>query len=112
MAPPVRYRLEREIVIMARHENDPKSRQIHRLMDEVYREMFLLEVNRPGAEMGLALALLRAVIQSDSLVEEEEFRGWVKTICPVALQTIEESLKRGCAGCSTSRTVRNAKRVR
>ena len=31
-----------------------------RIKDEVYRQMFLLEERRPGAEMGLALALLRA----------------------------------------------------
>jgi hypothetical protein len=29
-------------------------------MDEVYREMYQLEARHPGAEMGLALALLRA----------------------------------------------------
>ena len=37
-----------------------------RIKDEVYRQMFLLEESRPGAEMGLALALLRAWLAADS----------------------------------------------
>jgi hypothetical protein len=42
-----------------------RSRKSHRnqgeqLKDEVYRQMFRLEESRAGAEMALALALLRA----------------------------------------------------
>jgi hypothetical protein len=68
---------------------------MNRLKDEVYREMLLLEVNRPGAEMGLALALLRAVVQSGTFSDQEDFGGWVRTVCPVGLHMIEVSLGEG-----------------
>ena len=38
----------------------PRSFRGNRLKDEVYRQMFRLEESRPGAELGLSLALLRA----------------------------------------------------
>jgi hypothetical protein len=66
------------------------------MKDEVYREMLRLEVNRPGAEMGLALALLRAIVQSESLTEQPEYRDWLKTICPVGLRLIEAALGERC----------------
>jgi len=65
---------------------------MNHLKDEVYREMLLLEVNRPGSEMGLALALLRAIVQSDSFSGHEDFGGWLKTVCPLGLHMIEISL--------------------
>ncbi len=74
----------------------PHVRTANRLKDEVYREMLRLEMNRPGAEMGLALALLRAIVQSESLSEQLEFRDWLKTICPVGLRMIEVSLGERC----------------
>jgi hypothetical protein len=58
--------------------------------------MLLLGVNRPGAEMGLALALLRAMVQSESLIEQAEYRDWLKTICPVGLRMIEAALGERC----------------
>jgi hypothetical protein len=58
--------------------------------------MLLLEGSRPGSEMGLALALLRAIVQSDSLSAQQEFREWLKTICPLGLRMIEVSLAEGC----------------
>ena len=75
--------------------NAAQTRRANRLKDEVYREMLLLESNQLGAEMGLALALLRAVVQSDSLPHQEEFEKWLKTVCPLGLQMIEASLGRG-----------------
>jgi hypothetical protein len=78
-------------------------RKLNHLKDGVYREMLLLEANRPGAEMGLALALLRAIVQSGSLPEQREFREWLKTICPVGLRMIEIALDRG-RGCDLSAT--------
>ena len=72
-----------------------RIRKMNHLKDEVYREMLLLEVNRPGAEMGLALALLRAIVQSDSFSEHEDFGGWLKTVCPLGLRMIEVSLGEG-----------------
>lgn len=74
---------------------------MNHLKDEVYREMLLLEMDRPGAEMGLALALLRAVTQSDSVPEQNEFSIWLKTICPVGLRMIEAALAQGEA-CSSN----------
>ena len=82
--------------------NSPQIRKANRLKDEVYREMLLLESNRPGSEMGLALALLRAIVQSESLVHHEEFREWLKTVCPVGLDMIEASLSRGLKCNSTA----------
>ena len=69
-----------------------QTRRMNRLKDEVYREMLLLEVNRPGAEMGLALALLRAVVQSGSFRDQIEFGDWLRTVCPLGLHMIEASL--------------------
>ena len=68
---------------------------VNRLKDEVYREMLLLEVNRPGAEMGLALALLRAVVRSESLPDREQFGEWLKAVCPMGLRMIEVALEEG-----------------
>jgi hypothetical protein len=68
---------------------------MNHLKDHVYREMLLLEVNRPGAEMGLALALLRAIVQSDSFLEQADFAEWLKTVCPLGLRMIEVSLGEG-----------------
>jgi hypothetical protein len=42
--------------------------------------------------MGLALALLRAIVQSDCFSENDDFGGWFKTVCPVGLRMIEASL--------------------
>jgi len=71
-------------------------KQANRLKDEVYREMLLLEMHRPGSEMGLALALLRAIVQSESLSDHRGFRQWLKSICSVGLNLIEVSLEEGC----------------
>ena len=72
-----------------------QTRQANHLKDEVYRKMFLLESCRPGSEMGLALALLRAVVQSEKFTNHGEFRDWLKTVCPIGLQMIEASLDEG-----------------
>jgi len=68
-----------------------------RIKDEVYRQMFLLEEGRPGAEMGLALALLRAWLAADSKTESGEERDWLKKVSPICLQMIETALKAGVA---------------
>ena len=79
--------------MMKRRTNGEKSKRMNRLMDEVYRQMLLLEGKRPGAEMGLALALLRAWVAADSRMD----RGWnwLRDICPVCLAMIEDSLNQG-----------------
>ena len=56
---------------MAARKTAFRSKALHRnrggdLKDEVYRQMFRLEESRPGAEMGLALALLRAWLAAES----------------------------------------------
>jgi hypothetical protein len=76
-----------------------KSRhgRIEQLKDGVYRQMFRLEENRLGAEMDLALALLRAWLAADSEPESGEEREWLKKVSPICLQMIEESLRAGDA---------------
>lgn len=64
-----------------------------RIKDEVYRQMFLLEESRPGAEMGLALALLRAWLAVDSKPTSDEEREWLKKVSPICLEMIESTLK-------------------
>lgn len=78
-----------------------QTRGLNRLKDDVYREMLLVEANRPGAEMGLALALLHAVVQSARRGDPEEFCQWLKDVCPLGLQMIEASLASRC-DCSAS----------
>lgn len=85
--------IEKDSMTHPTTKRTPQTRKTDRLKDAVYREMFLLESNRPGSEMGLALALLRAVIGSESLLNDEEFLKWIKTVCPIGLQMIEASLK-------------------
>jgi hypothetical protein len=83
-----------EKVFMSRSmvNKSSQSRKANRLKDDVYREMFLLESHRPGSEMGLALALLRAVAQSQSLANHSEFQEWLKSVCTIGLHMIETSL--------------------
>lgn len=61
--------------------------------DEVYRQMFRLEEGRSGAELGLALALLRAWIATDSKPEGARNREWLSKVSPICLQMIETTLK-------------------
>ena len=77
--------------------NQPCRNQGEKLKDEVYRQMFRLEESRPGAEMGLALALLRAWLASDSKPESSEDQNWLKKVSPICLQMIETALEAGVA---------------
>lgn len=63
-----------------------------RLQDEVYREMLRLEGRRPGAEMGLALALLRAWVGMEAVPDGD--REWLVRVSPIGLKMIEDSLER------------------
>jgi hypothetical protein len=63
------------------------------LKDEVYRQMYRLEASRPGAEVALAIALLRAWIASGSEAEMSKSREWLMKICPICVQMIEDTLK-------------------
>jgi hypothetical protein len=77
--------------------NKPSRNQDGRLKDEVYRQMFRLEESRSGAEMGLALALIRAWLATDSKPDSGEERAWLKKVSPICLQMIENALKAGAA---------------
>jgi len=83
--------------------NKPSSNQGEQLKDEVYRQMFRLEENRPGAEMGLALALVRAWLTSDSKPESGEERDWLKKVSSICLQMIETALKAGVTTISCAK---------
>jgi len=79
----------------------------NRLKDEVYRQMFRLEESRPGAEMGLALALLRAWAATDAEPETGDEHDWLQKVSPICLQMIESSSQkldsvRRCAQCVAS----------
>jgi len=68
-----------------------KPRRTHdeRLKDEVYRHMFRLEGNRPGADLDLAVALVRGWLDADSERGRPAMREWLKKICPICLSMIE-----------------------
>ncbi len=74
---------------------NPRQFRGERIKDEVYRQMFLLEECRPGAEMGLALALLRAWMSADSKPASDEQRDWLKKVSPICLEMIEAGLQAG-----------------
>jgi len=77
--------------------NKSSRNQGYHLKDEVYRQMFRLEESRPGAEMGLALALLRAWLAADSKSESGEEQDWLKKVSPICLEMIETALNAGVA---------------
>lgn len=59
------------------------------MRDEVYRQMFRLEEGRPGAEVQLAVAMLRAWSALEKLPSEDEKRQWLRRICPICIRMIE-----------------------
>jgi hypothetical protein len=63
--------------------------------------MYLLESRRPGSEMSLALALLHAWNDLESLPQQDGVRDWLRQISPLSLKMIEDSLEQGCA-CGTA----------
>jgi hypothetical protein len=83
---------------MRRRNSSNTLKRSNRLIDEVYREMYLLESRRPGSEMGLALALLHAWNETASLTQDDEIRVWLRQVCPLCVKMIEDSLQKGCAG--------------
>jgi hypothetical protein len=63
-----------------------------RIQDEVYRQMYRLEAQRPGAERDLAIALLRAWMAcSDPQHAKQE--PWLTKISPICLQMIESAMR-------------------
>lgn len=68
--------------------SSPRPFRGERIKDEVYRQMFRLDERRPGADMGLALALLRAWLAAESKSASDEERDWLKKISPICLEMI------------------------
>jgi hypothetical protein len=66
-----------------------RTGNLDRFQDEVYRQMFRLEAHRPGSEMELAIALLRAWTASESAPARDARRQWLRRICPLCLGMIE-----------------------
>jgi hypothetical protein len=83
---------------MTQRKNNEGARRRNRLKDEVYRQMLFLEMNRPGAEMGLALALLRAWIAAGIESQTQSEWNWLRDACPAGLRMIEDSLSQGSTG--------------
>ena len=61
--------------------------------------MLRLEAEQPGAEMGLALALLRAFVHAQTHAGDQEFQQWLGTVCTLSMKMIENSLHKG-ANCA------------
>ena len=61
------------------------------LQSEVYRQMFRLEDHRPGADVSLALALLRAWQACGSGPAAHAQRQWLRKICPICVAMIESA---------------------
>lgn len=72
--------------------NTPYRKQAVHLKDEVYRQMMRLEEGFPGAEMGLAIALVQAWQATGSQAESSADRDWLKKVSPICLQMIETAL--------------------
>jgi hypothetical protein len=51
--------------------------------------MYRLEESRPGADLNLAIALLRAWVASEPEPKTPKSREWLKKICPICLLMIE-----------------------
>jgi hypothetical protein len=69
--------------------SNPRQDHGDKLKDEVYRQMFRLEASRQGAELDLAIALLRGWLASNSEPGVPKLREWLKKVCPICLLMIE-----------------------
>lgn len=94
---------------MARGESRARTKPVIRLQDDVHREMFRLEGGRPGAEMGLAIALLRAWMAMEHAADGD--REWLREISSIGLMMIEDSLERLSASPAKFSNRRNPDRV-
>lgn len=71
--------------------NKPGRNRGAQLKDEVYRQMFRLEEGRLGAGVGLATALVRAWLATDSKPESGEDLDWLRKVSPICLQMIDKA---------------------
>ena len=60
-----------------------------KLKDEVYRQMFRVEADRRGADLDLAMALLRGWLTLSSEPELSKLPEWQMKISPLCLRMIE-----------------------
>jgi hypothetical protein len=75
-----------------RTHRQPGHASAAQLKDQIYRQMFRLEEGRPGADMGLALALLRAWMATGSRAESAGGFEWLKKVSPICVEMIEASV--------------------
>jgi hypothetical protein len=78
--------------------NNPRRDHCDKVKDEVYRQMFRLEANRPGADLDLAIALLRGWLASYSEPEVPKLREWLNKVCPICLLMIEAERQESDSG--------------
>ena len=77
-----------------------RSKNSHRdrgesLKDEVYRQMYRLEAHKPGADLDLAIALLRGWLKPNPQTESDQLHEWLKKVCPICLLMIEAARRGG-----------------
>jgi hypothetical protein len=77
---------------------NPRQDRGDKLKDEVYRQMFRLEANWPGADLDLAIALLRGWLAPCSEPEHTDLCEWLKKVCPVCLLMIEAAQQKNHTG--------------
>lgn len=87
---------------MTARKVESRSKSVRRnhgeeLKDEVYRQMFRLEACRPGAEVKLAIALLRAWLESSTGAKMRGSRQWLNKISPICIVMIEAAQQASCA---------------
>jgi len=67
----------------------PQRDRGDKLKDEVYRQMYRLEAGKPGADLDLAIALLRGWLAPNPQTERAQLREWLEKVCPICLLMIE-----------------------
>lgn len=72
-------------------QGHPRKDPAAPLQDEVYRQMFRLEAGCPAADLGLAVALLRAWMALEKAPPRSRPRQWLRAICPVCLRMMNSA---------------------
>jgi hypothetical protein len=79
------------VLVMTTRTKRVRPQKITRLMDEVYRETYRLEVHQPDAAIRLGIALVRAWIATTAEIESDRVK-WLQEICPYCLTLLESNL--------------------